>query len=277
MSAQSTAAGLDRSARESTLLNRSVRIGLVGYAAVHLLIAVVAVRLGLGFGGSGSTTGQGALTELAMGGWGRASLVAMAAGFVALVVWQLVAGVVGYRELEGWWRHTMRFTALCRVLVYGYLAFSAGHLALTGPAAPGSESLTARVMAAPAGRLVVAGAGLTTAGIGIGLAVFGARSGFLGQLSEGARRADRRVPIVVVGQVGYVAKGLAFAVVGGLLCWAALWQEPGLSGGLDRSLTLLLGDTLGPPAVVLAGLGIGCFGLYLLARSRHLDRASITS
>lgn len=82
---------------------------------------------------------------------------------------------------------------------------------------------------------------------------------------------------MVLGQVGYVVKGAAFVVIGGLLGWAALTRDPQKSGGLDQSLRELLGGTLGPPAVIVAGLGIGCFGLYLFARSRHLDADSLTS
>jgi Domain of Unknown Function (DUF1206) len=275
---QAAAEHVDEGARRSRVLEGAVRVGLLAYGVVHLLVAWIAVRLVLG-SGSGSATGRGALAQLAGDSLGTVTLLAMAACFVALAVWQSIAAVVGYRQLVGWRRHLMRFGALCRVVVYGYLAFAAAQLVLSNRSSSGrsTQSTTAKVMAVPAGRFIVGGAGLTLAGIGAGLVVFGLRKSFLGQLDRQARTATRRTPIVVLGQVGYVVKGAAFVVIGVLLGWAAWTRDPQKSGGLDGSLRELLGGTLGPPAVIVAGVGIGCFGLYLFARSRHLDRDTLTS
>jgi hypothetical protein len=65
-------------------------------------------------------------------------------------------------------------------------------------------------------------------------------------------------------------------MIGCLLCWAAVTDSPSKTGGLD-SLVTLLGASLGGPAVILVGVGIGCFGLYLFARARHLETHSLTS
>lgn len=278
MQGQATAEQVDRGARNSRTLEWAVRVGLVAYGFVHLLLAWLAVQIVLGHS-SGSATGKGALAQLAGDPTGKATLVAVALCFAALAVWQVVAGLVGYRDRAGLSRHLMRLGAASRVVVYGYFAAASAQLALAGRSGSGRspDSMTARVMAAPYGPLVVAAAGLTAAAVGTGLVVFGVRKDFLGQLDERARTSDRRLPIVVIGQVGYVLKGVAFAVVGALLCWAAFTHDPHRSGGLDQSLQELLGHTLGVPAVVVVGLGIGCFGLYLFARSRHLDDDSLTS
>lgn len=278
MDRQAAAEHVDRGARNSRVLEAAVRVGLFAYGFVHLLIAWVAVRLVFG-SGSGSATGRGALAQLAGDGLGIATLLGMAVCFAALGVWQSIAAVVGYRDLEGRRRHLMRFGALCRVVVYGYLAFAAAELVLASRAGAGlsPESTTAKVMALPAGPFIVGAAGLTVAGIGVGLVVFGLRKAFLDQLDHQARTATRRTPIVVLGQVGYVVKGVAFALIGVLLGWAAVTRDPQKTGGLDQSLRELLGGTVGPPAVIVAGVGIGCFGLYLFARSRHLNGDSLTS
>jgi hypothetical protein len=241
-------------------------------------VALVAFRLVFG-GQPHHATSQGALAQLAGDTLGKAVLGTMAVGFAALAVWQVVAGVVGYRDQDGWRRHAMRFAALCRVLTYGYFFIACARLAFEGQSGAGQspDSTTARVMSAPAGPFLVAAAGLTAAGVGIGLVVFGLRRQFLDQLDEKARTADRRIPIVLLGQVGYVVKGVAFVIIGSLLCWAAWTHDPRKSGGLDAALHEVLGGRLGGPAVVVAGFGIGCFGLFLLARSRHLNEDTLTS
>ena len=276
---------VERAARGSTTLDWSVRAGLVAYGALHLLLAWVAVRVVVGHGstpsgkGSGSATGQGALSQLAGDPLGRVLLSAMAVVFAGLAVWQLIAALVGYRDDDGLKRHLMRVGAGARVVAYGYFAFASARLALQGASAHGQspDSTTQRVMAAPAGTLLLVGVGVGAAATGIGLAVFGVRKGFLDQLDSRARNADRRVPIVVLGQVGYVVKGLAFVLIGALLVIAALTRNPTKVGGLDHSFYELLGHTGGSIAVVVAGLGLGCFGLYLFARSWHLADHTLTS
>ncbi len=276
---EDTAEEVDRNARNSTTLEWAVRAGLVGYGLIHLMVAWVAIRLAFG-SHAGKATGKGALAQLADSGVGRAVLLTMALGFAALAIWQVVAALVGYRDREGLSRHLQRFGALCRVVTYGYFAVASTQLALAGPSghSKSPDSMTAKVMSLPAGQLVVLGAGLVAAGVGIGQVVFGLRKDFLGQLDHEARTTtDRRVPIVVLGQLGYIAKGAAFVVIGGLLCWAAVSRNPQKSGGLDAALQELLGHTAGVPAIVVAGVGIGAFGLYLMARSWHLDEDSLTS
>jgi Domain of Unknown Function (DUF1206) len=269
---------IEDGARHSRWVGLSVRVGLVAYAVVHLLVAWVAIRLTFDHG-SGAATGQGALAQLAGETTGRGVLAAMAASFVALTLWQLTAAAVGFRELSGWSRHLMRLGAVCRALTYAYFAWASSRLALAGSGGSGRspESLTSRVLAAPAGPLILGAVGVAVAATGLVLAVFGWRRKFLPQLDQQARSRDRRVPIQLVGQVGYVVKGLALLVVGGLLVWAAGTQDPRKSGGLDQELYLLLGHRAGEVAVVVVGLGIGCFGLFLLARSRHLSHETLLS
>lgn len=279
------AQAVERRARHSVLLDGAVRAGLVGYGVLHLLLAWVAVRLVVTHrgppreGGSDSATGQGALAQLAGDTLGRVLLTAMAALFAGLAIWQLVAALVGYRDDDGWQRRAMRVGALCRVVAYGYFSVAAARLALQGRSGAGGspQSTTARVMDAPAGPWVLVAAGLVVAGTGIGLAVFGIRRGFVGQLDGKARRSGRRLPIIVLGQIGYVTKGFSFVVIGVLLALAGLTHEANRTGGLDQSLYQALGHGWGSVAIVVVGGGIGCFGVFLLARARHLAPHTLTS
>jgi hypothetical protein len=254
----------------------ATRFGLVGYGIVHVLFGWVAIRVAL-VGGGGSATGEGALAELAREPLGRVSLAGLALGFAGLAVWQLLAAAVGYRELEGVRRRVMRLGAAARAVVYGYFGFAAARLVLHRGSGGSPRTATASVLAQPAGILLLTGAGICVAAVGAGLVVFGLRRQFLDQLDDEPRSPGWRRVILVLGQVGYVAKGSAFVLIGWLLGWAALTQSPGKTGGLDHSFAELLGASLGRPVVVLTGLGIGCFGLYLFARALHLDTDSLTS
>ena len=279
MPAESTAENADRAARESRSLAWAVRGGLVGYGVLHLLVGWVAVRL-IVTSSSSTATAKGALSQLAGDASGRTTLAVMAAGFAALVVWQALVAAVGYRDRDGRARDVMRASAVCRGVIWGYLAFTAASMAIlggsTGSGSPGST--TASVMTWPGGAWIVALVGAVVGGTGIGLGVFGWRDGFLDQLDSHARAHDkRRVPIVVLGRVGYLAKGVALVVLGVLLVWAAWTHDPHKSGGLDTALREVLGGALGKVAIIVVATGLGCFGLFLVARAWHLNREALTS
>lgn len=278
VSAPTSSRDAERSARRSDTLAWAVRGGLAGYGLLHLLVAWIAVRLVVAHHG-GDATGRGALAQLAGEPSGRIALFVLAVGFAALVVWQLIAAAVGYHDRGRRRRVLERLGALCRAAGAGYLATITTQLALEGGPGGGSPSTTtATLMAWPAGAWIVGVIGAVVVGVGIGLAVFGWRLGFVDQLDERTRSLPlRRWSIIAFGRIGYVTKGLAVVVIGVLLVWAAWTHDPRKSGGLDWSLRELLGGTLGKAAVIVIAAGLGCYGLFLLARARHLNRASLTS
>lgn len=263
---------------QSTTLEVAARAGLVVYGLLHLLFGYVAIRL-VFTDASGQATGTGALALLAQEPPGRVTLAAVAVGMLLLVAWQLISAAVGYPEESGARRHLMRLGALARGGVYGYLAAASTRLSLDGKSASSGspDSMSARLMSAPGGTLILTVVGLVVVGIGVGLVVFGVTRRFLEQLDEEARNQDRRVSIILVGQIGYIAKGIALVVVGVLVCWAALSHDPEKAGGLDAALLQLLGGTYGKPALVAIAVGVAWFGVYTLIRSRHLANDVVTS
>ena len=74
-----------------------------------------------------------------------------------------------------------------------------------------------------------------------------------------------------LGQAGYIAKGVAFAVLGGLFVWAGATYEPSQAGGLDTALRTLLDASVGPALLAVVAAGIVAFGLYAFAWARYAD------
>jgi Domain of Unknown Function (DUF1206) len=268
---------VERSLRTSTGFDRTVRAGLVVYALLHLLVAGLSFQLV--FTGQ-RVTSKGALAQLAQNSWGVPAIVTLTTGFVALALWQLLAAVVGYRDLEARRRTLMRLGAASRVLTYAYFAYATFEVLVhrSQPASGTSpRSASADLLAQPLGQLLLGAAGVVIFCVGLGLILFGVRGGFRSQLDAGASSDGRRYPIVILGYVGYCTKGAAFVVVGILVCWAGATGNARRTGGIDHSLEVLLGQAWGTAAVALFGAGLGCFGLYLVARARHLRRRTLTS
>lgn len=269
-----TAKKLGRKADDSNVLDAAVRVGLISYGVVHLLIAWLAVQLALG-GSKGSASKNGALQEVAQKPLGSVLLYAMAAGFAALVVWQLIEMVAGHRDEDGAKRKVQQASSGMKVAIYGVLALSSLKFAAGGGGGGGgnkTEPWTAKVMALPAGRFLVALVGLAVAGYATVLIFRGLSEKFREHLKADGQTGDLGHAYVLFGKIGYVSKGLALMIIGVLFLWAAWTHDPGKSGGLDQALHRLLAQPFGSLMLGVIAFGIGCYGIFCFARARHMDR-----
>jgi hypothetical protein len=258
-------------ARHSTLMRGGARVGLVSFGVVHLLIAWIAIRVA--WFGSGDASSGGALRELADKPLGGTLLWIAAAGLVMLAVWQLMTAAWGFQsETDGKKRTYKRLSAVGRAIVYSVLALSAARVA-SGSGSSGDskeEGLTADLMSAPAGRILVAA-------VGVGILVVAARhihrglsDTFTHDLEAPATSGSTGTAVLVAGRVGYVAKGVAIGVVGVLFGWAAISYDPDKAGGLDDALSTLREQPYGPYLLTLVAAGLAAFGLFCFAWARYV-------
>lgn len=257
-------------AQDSVWLDRGVRVGLVAYGVVHLLIGWLALQVAFG-DPSGSASQQGALQQLAQEPFGNVLLWGVAAGLFLLAIWQLAEAVVGHRSEDDPKRLLKRAVSAARVVIYALLAYSALTTALGEGSTSQKDRMTAKVMAFPLGQLIVGAVGVGIIVVGVALARHAIARKFEKRLEPAATSGSSGTAIVRLGQVGYLAKAVAFAVVGALFVWAAYTYDPKKAGGLDVALRTLQGEAFGPWLLALVALGIGCFGLYCFAWARYAD------
>ena len=260
-----------RTISRSPAYRAMVKVGLVSYGIVHLLIGWLAVTLATSGSGNGETSNSGALRLLSDAPMGRVLLGVVAAGFAMLVVWQLVTLLVGHREFEGLKRWRKRGSSLMRAVIFGYLAFASGRLA----ASPGrndgggqQESLSRSLMELPLGEFLVGLVGLAIIAYGVYQVVKGIRGKFNEDLDRNLTGAGRWA-----AGLGFAAKGVAFALVGGLFVTAAVTFDPEQAGGLDQALSGLLQRPFGAALLVAVGVGLGLYGLYCFWWARHPKQA----
>lgn len=257
-------------ARHSDLLKHGARVGLIAYGIVHLVIGWIALQVA--WSGGGDASSGGALRTLAEQPFGEALLWVTVLGLVALVMWQLGTAVWGYHGEDGVQRVRKRLGATGRVVVYGALAVSAARVA-TGSGGGGGDSkeegLTADLLGAPAGRGLVVAVGLAIIALGVRHVHRGVTDSFTHDLQGPATTGDSGSVVVVLGRVGYVAKGVAIGVVGVLFAWAALAYDPEKAGGLDDALQTVRDRPFGPYLLTAVALGLVAFGLFCFAWARH--------
>jgi hypothetical protein len=263
---------MGREAEDSDWLDHAVRIGLIAYGVVHLLVGWLAVQLALGDRGE-EASAKGALTELAQKPFGQTMVWAVAVGMFLLVAWRLIEAAYGHREEEGSDRLRKRAASGLKALIYGALAVTAVRVAVgSGGSGQGSRGLTARLMDLPGGQWLVVAVGLAIIGYAANVAWRGWTEKFAEHLETEGKLGNSGAAYLLLGKVGYIAKGVSLAVVGGLFCYAGFTHKANESGGLDAALQKVLEQPFGPYLLIAIGLGIACYGLFCFARARHLDR-----
>jgi hypothetical protein len=259
-------------AHQSEWLDHAARIGLVAYGLVHLVLAWLAIQLALG-DKEGSADSQGAVQQLAEQPFGQALVWAVAIGMFLLALWQGLEAIFGYRDEEGFTQVRKRVTAAGKAVIYVVIGISAVRAA-TGPSTSkknGTDSTTAKVMDWPGGQVIVAAVGLAIIGIGGYLVYRAYTEKFAKHINAEGKSGSSGTAYLWFGKAGYTAKGVAFALVGGLFLYAGLSHDAKKSGGLDQALHKVLQQPFGPVLLVAIALGIGCYGLFCFARAWHFN------
>lgn len=258
-----------RSARQASdhpVLETAARVGYAVSGVLHLLIGWIALQVAWGLGSSGKSADQtGALQSLAGNGMGKAVLWAGVLGFLGLGLWQLADTAVGHpgSDKEAW---AGRGKALAKAVVYLALAWTTFGFARgrSSDSKQQTVDFTASLMDKPGGRWLVGLVGLVIIGVG-GYHVWkGATKRFLRDLEEHPGLWATRA-----GVVGYIAKGAALAVVGGLFVAAGMHGNAKESSGLDGALRTLKEQPFGPALLTGIAVGIAAYGLYSFSRARH--------
>jgi hypothetical protein len=262
--------GKAQQAGNSTSLEVLARIGLVAYAAVYLLIGWLALQTAWGASAK-SADSSGALKTVADQPFGKILLCLVAVGLVALALWQVSAAIWGYRDREGAGRVRKQVTSGAKAVVYAALGVSAATVAL-GSGASSSKSqqqTTSGVLAWPGGQVIVVVAGLIIIALGVADVVKGVQKSFREEIDTSSISPTAREGVARLGQVGYIARGVALGMVGGLLSYAALTFDQQKSRGLDGALQTILAQPFGRFLLTAVALGFVAFGLFAVLQSRY--------
>lgn len=255
------------SAARGSTMTTIAAVGLLALGLVHVLIGGLA--FGIAWGGGGEeASASGAFSKLAEQPLGTALLWVAAIGLVGLTIWQISEAIWGHQDKDGAAQVGKRVASGGKAVAYLVLAIIAGRTAMGSSSGGGSaeEGLTAKLLGAPAGQFLVAAVGVGIVAIGIYLVHRGVTKGFAKHLGGHASPATIRL-----GQVGHIAKGVAYAIIGVLFVTAAVKHDPEQSGGLDEALTTLRDQPYGQWLLTAVALGLIAYGLYAFvwARAMH--------
>ena len=244
-------------------------LGQVGVAAigiVYLLLAWISVQIAFG-GSSQSADNSGALKEIADKPFGRVLLGVMALGLFAFAVWQLILAAIGFQQEDGGKRVFKRVSAVAKAVFGLVLGVQAATLTFSAGGGQSSSSKqgdwTGKLLGQPGGRVLVALIGLAVLAFAGYLIYQGVAKKFLEKLEGSASRTITRL-----GQVGWIARGVAFGVLGVLVVVAGVEKQPEKARGLDNALKTLADRPYGKWLLTAVALGFAAYGVFQLVTAR---------
>ena len=255
-------------------IERLARFGYAAKGVVYVLIGSLAAYGAYRGGGDDPADSRGALTQLVRQPYGRVMLAVVAAGLAAYALWRLVQALRDTEDKGTDWKGlAIRFGYGCIGLVYAGLSYSAVRLTLGGDAGKGSDQQSqewaATFFAFPLGRWLVGLGGLCVIAFGLWQCYKAFTAKFREkwkrhEMSEGARTLATRA-----GQVGLVARGVVFVLIGVFLIQAALHARPDEARGLSGALRALEEQSHGPYVLGAVALGLVVYGLYMFVEARY--------
>jgi hypothetical protein len=165
-----------------------------------------------------------------------------------------------------------RLVAAGKALVYAGVAGSAVTVALHAPVRSGNQEVvdvTARVMQAAGGRLLVGAAGLGIGIAGVVLLVKGLRKSYDREVDLGSASPGMRRIVETLGVVGMTARGAIFALIGSFVVQAAVTFDPRDAKGIDGVLKSVAAEPFGSLLLGLMAGGLAAFGVFSLVEVRY--------
>jgi hypothetical protein len=245
-------------------------VGLVALGVVHVLVGVLALGVAWGNGGE-EASASGAFVTIADQPFGTVALWVCAIGLVGLAIWQISEAIWGHRDSEGLQLVGKRVGSAAKAVAYVFLAVVSARTAMGSTSGSGDseQGFTAKVMAAPAGQFLVGAIGVTFIGVAIYLAHRGATKSFAKHLDSHSGET-----IVRLGQIGHLAKAVAYGIIGVLFVTAAVQHDPKESGGLDEALTTLRDQPYGAWLLTIVAVGLMAYGIFAFAWARAMQAKS---
>ncbi|MFC5847152.1 DUF1206 domain-containing protein [Deinococcus petrolearius] len=257
-------------------LEALARFGYACRGVVYLTVGGLALTLAAGRRGGAATDTQGAVRRLEDLPLGEGLVGVLALGLVGYALWQLLRAVLDPERLGvdagGLARRTGYLASGAVNLGAAWFAFRLVTQAGVGGGAS-EQDLAARVLALPAGQLLLGLGGAALLGAGIAELVSAARGKFMRFIALRGAGADHAATIRRVGQCGTAARGAVLGLVGAFVLVAAVQGEAAGVRGTGGALNWLLNRPGGAWLLGAVALGTVCYGLwcFVQARYRHIQ------
>ena len=259
--------GTVQKAGESPLMEVMTRLGYGVRGLIYIIVGLLAVQVALGKGGALASP-QGAIAAIGKQPSGLILLWVVLVGIISYSIWGVVRAVLDPldkgHDLKGL---LTRVGFLVSALGYAILAFyTYGYITGKSQSANGSQTqkYIGLIMSMPWGRWAIGILGLIVLAVGLYQIYLGFTAGFDRQFQTYALTPKEAKLATDVGRFGTSARGVVFAVVGGLIVLAAYQANPSQPVGMDAALATLLHQPYGIWLLGVVAVGLIAFGFYYM-------------
>lgn len=245
------------------------RGGFIVMGLVYALIGWTAIRIAIGQEGADSADQSGAVKIVEAVPGGAVVLIIAAAALGALGAFMVLEGISASSTIDD---RTERTKTLWR-----HLGKAAGALALMGTiiavlqgiesdSEAAAEDTSSQLMQSWFGTALLVAAALVVIGVGVAFGVIGITRSFEKDLD--LSQAGRfKGPVIAITVVGYLARGLAFALIGVTFIAAVISRDPSDASGMSGALKALTDLPFGDVALVIVGCGLILGGIATALRA----------
>ena len=253
------------------------RLGYIAKGVVYLIIGILAARVAIGDGGN-ITDNKGALQAIYRQSSGQILLGVVVAGLVGYALWCFLRAVL---DLDHRGSDAKGMAARIGYAVVGaiylILAYGGLHLLMgSGTAGKSSDASakdwTATLLKQSYGQFVVVVIGLVVLAVALFL-FFYAYSGQFMRMFSGLN--SRLRPFIKrLGQGGYAAQGVVFAVIGIFLIVAARQHNAGAARGIGGALQQVAHEPYGHLLLGIVAIGFIAYGVFSFAQAAFRNIAT---
>ncbi len=243
-------------------VDRFAKAGYTARASVYGLVGLFAALISLGQGGV-LTDNRGALSELLAQPFGKTLLIVVAIGLLGYAVWRVLQAIRDYdhrgSDAKGL---AMRAGFFFGGVAHAALAYTAINLVfrLSRESKQTQEkALVTFLLEKPFGQILVGLVALGIIGFGIGQIFIALKEKFTRGLDV---PPEKKTWLYAICKFGLIARGIMFAIVGGLFMSAAITANANRAEGVRGAWRFLEGQPFGNLLVAIIAFGFMAFAIY---------------
>ncbi len=254
------------------------RLGWVAKGVVYGLVGVLTVPIAFSGGGGGEEASRsGAVAEIAEESYGTILLWILAVGLVLYALWRLVTAFLpGENDAE---TLAHRVAYLFSAVVYSFLAWTAVDYATGGGSSSGGsggggsggmlEDISRTLMESTIGRWALGLGALVGLGVAGYFAYKAIDKRFMDQFDFSDASSEERELIEKTGMAGWIGRAITTGLLAGFVLLAAITANPDEAKGLDGALRDVADNWWGSVLVLVAGVGLVCYGMFAAISARR--------
>jgi hypothetical protein len=247
-----------------------MRMGFIARGILYALVGALAIQVAIGGRGGKLTDQQGALATIGATPFGRILLMVILVGLVGYAIWGLIRAILDPLHKGSNAKGLVtRAGYLLSAISYGALVLPTWKIisrkpggAQGGAQGAQGQQAAASILSKPMGPWVIGAIGLGLVGAGIAQIATGLKAKFELSLDPYALSPNQRKWATRLGRVGYVARGIVFAIMGIFVVQAASLSDPSKVRGFDGALRELANQPFGWLLLAIVAAGLIAFGAY---------------